>query len=70
MMTGCATQIEFVEVLVPEKPFVGTVKKSEILRCPEDVQEAVYLHLQHRDHYIGTLINVIKTHNEVVYVGE
>lgn len=68
MINGCASKpaTQVVQVLIPEKTYSGTVKRSDILQCPRPVQESTYFHLRKRDQYIETLVDVIKAHNEVI----
>lgn len=51
------------QVIIPPKSYEGTVKKSSILKCPEDVRKEVYTELRKREQYIETLTDVMKAHN-------
>ncbi len=63
-LSACSSSPSVVQVLIPPKPYHGTVKLSEILKCPdESVQISVYRNLRMREQYIETLIDVINAHN-------
>lgn len=65
MSSGCASNpdIKFSPVVIPAKSYVGTVKKQDILQCPDPVRKSIYRHLKARDQYIEILIEVMTIHN-------
>lgn len=65
VISACSSTQRVLPVLVPAKPYVGTVKYNSIIKCPEPVQKEVYQHLRKREHYIETLLDVIEAHNGV-----
>jgi len=65
ILSSCASHevIVFASVEIPNRTYYPNLKQADLMQCPVDVRQSVYVNIRSRDQYIETLLDVITIHN-------